>query len=109
MTEDPYHLDLQQRLIAVIQEISGLAAIDPDDTEEQLACHPQSHGSLCRHNDLLHALGEVRLQNMLLGQLALQVGRQPDAGQRPGLLKEFFGVEHGRDGGATGLMEHEEE
>jgi hypothetical protein len=31
---------------------------------------------------------------VVLGQLALQVGREPDTSQRPGLRKEGFRIEH---------------
>lgn len=38
-----YHLDLEQCLIAVIQEVFRLPAVDTNDAEEQLAAEPQSH------------------------------------------------------------------
>lgn len=98
-----HHLDLHQGFIAVVKQVSCLAAVDSDDAEEQLAGQPQRHWCLAGCDDLLDTLGEVGLQDVLLGQLALQVGRQPDAGQRPGLLEERLGIEHGRDGVAAML------
>ena len=38
---------------------------------------------------------------MFLGEFALKVGRKPDVGERPTLLEQSLGVEHGalsRDG-----------
>ena len=31
---------------------------------------------------------------MIFGEFALQVGREPDAGERPALLQESLGIEH---------------
>lgn len=42
---------------------------------------------------------------MLFGQFALQVGGEPDSSQRPGLLEEGLGIEHGGDGVAMKLEE----
>lgn len=100
-----YHFDLEQCLVAVVQQIPGLSAVYSDDTEKQLASHSESHWGLRRHDNLLNALCEVRLKDVLLGQLALQVCRQPDPGQGPGLLEEFLRIEHGRDGGAAKVVE----
>lgn len=98
-----YHLDLHQSFVAIVQQVSCLAAVDPHDTKKQLASQSQRHGCLTGGDDLLDTLGEVRLQDVLFGQLALQVGGEPDSSQRPGLLEEGFGIEHGGDGVAKKL------
>lgn len=57
--EGTYHFDLHQSFVAVVQKVSCLAAVDPDDTKEQLASQSQRHGCLTRRDDLLDALGKV--------------------------------------------------
>ena len=50
---------------------------------------------MARLDDFLDTVCDILLQHGSLGKLALHTGRQPDAGQRPILLEESLGVEHG--------------
>ena len=89
-----YHLNLQQRFIAIIKKIFCFAAVDTDDSKEQLATETQSHdlhllshyGSYRRSARESHSarsdirtnrLFNVSLQRLRLGQFPLHVGGQP--------------------------------
>lgn len=65
------HLDLEEGLIAVIEQITSLAAIDSNDTEQKLTAQSQSHGSLVWGNYGIYTVGKIGLKNMMLGELAL--------------------------------------
>ena len=95
-----YHLDLHQCFIAVVQKVTRLAAINSDDTQEQLATEAKSQWYLGSDNGL-NTVVNVGLQDLLLGDLALYVGRQPDPGQSPVPLEEGSRIEHG-DGVCSG-------
>lgn len=102
-----HHFDLHHGFITIIQQISRFALVYPDDTEQELSAETQGHGRLVRRDDGLDTVRDIRLQNVILGELALEVGRQPDTGKRPGLLEERLRVEHGgarrsRAGGGAG-------
>lgn len=86
--------DLCQGIGAVIKKVPGLSAVDSHDTEQQLATQTQSHGRLALADDVLHIIFQVRLQYILLCELALKVGGKPNACQRPGLGQERFGIKH---------------
>lgn len=91
---DTHHLDLEQGLIAVVQKVARLATVDADDTQQQMTAQSESHGGLVGINDIFHILLEVGLQHIGLGQFALEIRSDPDAGQRPGLLQQRLGIEH---------------
>ena len=80
-----YHLDLGESIVAVVQEISRLPAVDLDDAQQQLSAQTQGHWGLARGDDALDILLQIRGEHVLLGEFLLQVGRQPDASQRPRL------------------------
>lgn len=61
-----HHLNLHQGLVAIVKQVSGLTAVDPYDAKEQLAGQSQCHWCLAGCDDLLDALGEVGLQDVLL-------------------------------------------
>jgi hypothetical protein len=90
-----YHLDLEQRFIAVVEQISRLAPVDSDDAEKQLPAQAQSHWRRRLVDHDLDAVFQVRRDAFLLGELALHIGREPDAGQRPRLGEQRVRVEHG--------------
>lgn len=89
-----YHLDLHQCFVAVIQEVARFAAVDPHDTEKKLTTESQGHRRLARGDDGLDTLSQVRLEDVRLRELALEVGGQPDPGEGPGPLEECLRVEH---------------
>lgn len=101
MVDRAYHFDLHHGFVAVIQKVTRLALVDPDDTEQELSTQTQGHRRLVRGDDGLDAVCDIGLEDMVLGQLALQVGRQPDAGERPALLEERLRIEHGGGGGVA--------
>lgn len=98
---ETYHLDLHHGFIAVIQEVTRLALIDSDDTKQKLSTQSQGHGRLVRRDDGLDAVCDIGLEDMVLGELALEVGGEPDAGERPALLEERLRIEHGGGGGVA--------
>lgn len=77
--------DLAKGFRAIIQKVPSLPAVDPDHTQQQLSTQTQSHGRLALANDILDIILEVRLQNVLLCEFALQVGSQPNTRQWAGL------------------------
>lgn len=80
-----YQLDLHEGLVAVVEQVAGLPAVDSHDTEEQLAAQAQSHWGLALVDDGIDARLDVGLENVAFGELALEVGGEPDSSQRPGL------------------------
>ena len=87
------HLDLDKGLIAVGQQVLCLARVDANHAEQQVAAGPQRHLDLGLE-DALHRQLDVGLKDVGLGQLFVPVGRKPDAGQRPFLVKDKMCVEH---------------
>ena len=77
--------DLAEGFRAIVQKVPSLPAVDPDHTQQQLSTQTQSHGRLALANDILHIILEIRLQNILLCEFALQVGSQPNTRQWAGL------------------------
>lgn len=88
-----YHLDFEQGFVAIVQKVTCLSAIDPHHTQEELPTQAQGHWRLPIHNGA-HTTLDVGLQDMCLGEFALEVGREPDASQRPGLGQKCLGIEH---------------
>jgi hypothetical protein len=80
-----YHLDLEQSFVAVIQQVAGLPPVYPYDTQKQLPAQPQCHWRRILVDKHLNAVVETGLNAVLLGEFALHVGGEPDAGQRPRL------------------------
>lgn len=91
-----HHLDLHHCFIAVVEEVARLALVDSDHTKQELTAQAESHGGLVWCDDGLNAVGDIGLENVVFGQLALEVGRHPDAGERPALLEQICGIEHCR-------------
>jgi len=95
-----HNLDLRQRLLRVIHQIFDLPSVDLRDTEQQLPTQPQGHGSVVAA--LAHDVSDIGLkvggEDILLGELALQVGSEPDASQRPCFGEESLGIEHAGGG-----------
>ena len=46
-----YHLNPQQSVVAIIQEVLCLAAVDPNDTQEELSTETESHDLYFLPND----------------------------------------------------------
>lgn len=93
-----YHLDLHQGFVAIIEQVAGLAAVDADDAEQQLATQAEGEGGIIGGDDGIHAVLQVVLQNLDLGDLALLVGREPCLGQGAGGTQQRARPEHGGDG-----------
>ena len=77
--------DLAESFRTVVQKVPSLPAVDSDHTQQQLTTQTQSHGRLALANDILDIVLEIRLQNVLLCEFALQVGSQPNTRQWAGL------------------------
>lgn len=92
--ESTYNLDFVQRLVAVVQQVFGLPAVDFHHTEKQLRTQSQRHGSLPLADDVSHIVFEIGSKHILFGEFALEVGGQPDAGQRACLGQQCVGVKH---------------
>ena len=82
--------DLGERLRTVIKKVPCLPTVDPDNTQQQLTTQSQGHGRLALANDILYIVLEIRLQNVLLCEFPLQVGRKPNACQRTSLRQQRF-------------------
>lgn len=78
-------LDLGEGIAAIVEEVPSLPTVDPDNTKQELTAQTKSHGRLALANDILHIVFEVRLEDILLCEFALQVGGQPNARQRASL------------------------
>lgn len=89
-----HHLDLEKRVGAVFKKVPSLPRVDPDNTQQQLPTQAQRHGRLALSNDVLYIIFQVGREDVLLVELALEVGGEPDTRQRAGLGQERFGVEH---------------
>jgi hypothetical protein len=96
-----YHLKLEQRFVTIIEKIPRLSAVDPHDTEEKLSRQTKSHGSLSLVDDGIDTGLDVRLHDIVLGELALEIGSEPYSSQRPGLGQESLRVEHGEPVGRS--------
>lgn len=97
-----YHLDLPQRVVAVIVEIVRLSVVDAHYAEKQLPIQTKckwTAGSALWPDDDFNVFIDLVLQDLGFGQLFVLVGRQPDAGKLAGLVQEVFGKKHG--GGRT--------
>lgn len=92
--QSTHHLDLEKRVGAVLKKVPSLPRVDSDNTQQQLPTQSQRHGRLALSNDILDIVFQVGRQDVLLVELALEVGGQPDTRQRAGLGQERFGVEH---------------
>ncbi len=90
-----YHLDLHQSLITVIQQVTRLSGVDTDHTQEELPGEAQSHRRLIRVDDRIDAVFDGGLEDVGFGELALEVGGEPDAGEGACFGEEGLGVEHG--------------
>jgi hypothetical protein len=75
------HLDLGQSIGAVVHQILGLARVNARYAQQQLAGETQGNGDDFDVDDGLDGFGYRRLEQQRLCELALQMGRQPDAGQ----------------------------
>lgn len=83
-TRVTYHLDLHECFIAVVEEITGLAAVDSDDAEQELATETEGERRIVGGDDGIDTVLQIVLQDLYLGDLALLVGGQPRLGQRTG-------------------------
>ena len=98
------HPDLDERLIAVGEQVLGLARVDAHDAEQQVAGRAQRELH-ARLDDRLHAAADVRLEDVRLSQLAVPVSGKPDARQRALLAEHKVRVEHrDGDGGGDGRL-----
>lgn len=77
--------NLAEGFRTVVQKVPSLPTVDSDHTQQQLSTQTQSHGRLALANDILDIILEIRLQNVLLCEFALQVGSQPNTRQWAGL------------------------
>ena len=87
------HLDLDERLVAVRQEVLGLPAVDPHHAKQQVARGPECHLNLGLEN-AVNALFDVGLEDVGLGELLVPVGSQPDPGEGALLGQDEMGVKH---------------
>ena len=94
-----YHLNLHHGFIAVVQKVTRLALVDSHNAKQKLSTQSQCHGRLVGRDNGFDTVGDIGLENVILGELTLQVGREPDAGEWPALLEEGLRIEH--DGGAS--------
>jgi hypothetical protein len=99
--EGTYHLDLPQRVVAVILEVVRLPMVDAHHTKEKLAIQAQGKrtaGSPLGPDDDLDILVNLVLQDLGLGELLVLVGSQPDACELAGLVQEVLWKKHGGGG-----------
>jgi hypothetical protein len=89
-----YHLHHYPNLVTIIEQVTRLALINSNNTKQQLTAQTQGYRGLTRRDNGVYTVGDIGLQNVFLGELALEVGRKPDAGERPTLLEQSLGVEH---------------
>ena len=82
------HLYLHHCFVAVVQQVARFALIDPDNAKQQLTTQSQSHRRLVRRYDGLHAVCDIGLEDVIFRKLALEVGREPHASQRPAALQQ---------------------
>lgn len=80
-----YKLDLEKRLIAIIEKITRLSAVDANDTEKKLTGETQRKRCLVGIDNVLHILLNVLLQAVAFGEFALDIGGKPDLCQWAGL------------------------
>lgn len=93
-----YHLDLPQRIVAVIVQVVCLAVVDAHYTKQQLAVQSQGQrttGSSLRPDDDLNVLIDLVLQDLSLCELLVLVGGKPDSSKLARLEQKVFGKEHG--------------
>jgi hypothetical protein len=92
-----YHLDLPQRVVAVIVEVVRLPVIYAHYTEQQLTVQSQCQrtaGSSLGSDDDLDVLINLVLQDLCLGELLVLIGGQPDTSKLARLEKQIFGKKH---------------
>jgi len=96
--EGIYHLDLPQRVVAVIVEVVRLPMVNAHHTEEKLAIQAQGKrtaGGPLGPDDDLDVLVNLVLQDLGLGKLLVLIGSQPDARELAGLVQEILWKKHG--------------
>ena len=91
-----YHFDFHQRFVAVFEKIPRLSAVNSNDSEKQLPAQAQRHRRLALVDNGAHSGLNIRLQSLLFRHSALDVGREPDPGQRPCFRKQGLRVKHCR-------------
>ena len=63
---EPYHLNFEKSFITVVQEIFGFAAIDPNDSQEQLSTETQRHDfNLLPHDGIWNVNDDVRAKSLI--------------------------------------------
>lgn len=87
------HLDLDEGLVAVGQQIFRLPGVDADDAEEQVAGRAQGHLHLGLQ-DAVHRFLDVGLEYVRFGELLVPVGGEPYSGQGALLGQDEVRVEH---------------
>lgn len=85
-----HHFYLHHGLVAIIEQVTRLALINSDNTKQKLTRKTESHWRLIRRDDSFDAVCDIGLQDVILGEFALKVGRKPDPGQGPGFLQKGF-------------------
>lgn len=65
--------DFCERLGTIDKKVVSLPAVDPDDTQQQLSTQTKGHRRLALANDVLHIVLQIRLQDILFCEFALQV------------------------------------
>lgn len=77
-----------QSIAAVVHQVFRLLVVDFADTQQQLPRQSQGHWRLGISNDILHIGIQVRVEDLCLRELPVEIGGQPDASQWPGLGEE---------------------
>lgn len=95
MRRGTYHLNFHQGFIAIIKEVSSLAAVNANDTQEQLSTQSQGHRGLALVDNGIDTALDIGLQDVRLGKFAFDIRRQPNASQWPGFRQKSLGIEHG--------------
>jgi hypothetical protein len=81
--EGAHHFYLQKGIVAVVEEILGLAAVDANDTQEELAAETEGHELDLLAHDGVDGLLDVGLERLRLRELALHVGGEPYPAEGP--------------------------
>lgn len=94
---ESYHFDLHERFGAIVQKITRFSAVNTHDTQEQLPTEAESQrtaGSDIRLDNHGDVIVDFVLQDLILGELLLEVGSEPDASQRSVSREEMLWKKH---------------
>lgn len=72
-----------------------LPTVDAHETNEKLSTQTKGHWRLSIVDDFIDIVLDVLLENVVLVQLLLAIGSQPDLGKRASLGQQGLRIEHG--------------